>query len=200
MWDCQSKHSFYCQANEMNGELLEAQKKWIMPIFDRFKVSYNRGFIPDTDPLLKFTNPYFAPWDEVFRNLTHLIASGKLRAVVKNLPLLDHAALGSEEDWARAYLVLSATGNGYVWQNGEDDPVKVIPKNLAIPWFAVAEHIGSRPVVTHWGATLNNWKIKDNSRCLDIDNIESQFLFTGAKDEFWFCYCLAGRNARCSWD
>lgn len=41
------------------------------------------------------------------------------------LPLLDHAVLDCEEDWARAYLVLSALGNGYVWQNGEHDPVKV---------------------------------------------------------------------------
>ena len=49
------------------------------------------------------------------------------------LPLLDHAALGSEEDWARAYLVLSAIGNGYVWQNGEDDPVKVWEMSYMIP-------------------------------------------------------------------
>ncbi|XP_046855926.1 indoleamine 2,3-dioxygenase qulI-like [Xenia sp. Carnegie-2017] len=109
----------------MNCELLEAQKECITPIFDRFKVSYNRGFIPDKDPLLKFTNPYFAPWDEVFQNLSRLIASGKLRAVVEKLPLLDHAVLDSEEDWTRAHLALSAIGNGYVWQNGENDPVKV---------------------------------------------------------------------------
>ena len=38
----------------MNSELLEAQKEWIMPIFDRFKVSYNRGFIPDKDPLVRY--------------------------------------------------------------------------------------------------------------------------------------------------
>ena len=38
----------------MNGELLEGQKEWIMPIFDRFKVSYNRGFIPDKDPLVSY--------------------------------------------------------------------------------------------------------------------------------------------------
>ncbi|XP_046854988.1 indoleamine 2,3-dioxygenase 2-like [Xenia sp. Carnegie-2017] len=170
----------------MNGELLEAQKEWIMPIFDRFKVSYNRGFIPDKDPLLKFTNPYFEPWDEVFQNLTQLIASGKLRTIVESLPLLDHAVLDREEDWARAYLVLSALGNGYVWQNGEHDPVKVIPKNLAIPWFAVAEYFGSCPVIAHWSGILNNWKIKDKTRFLDVDNIETQFVFTGAKDEFWF--------------
>ncbi len=41
------------------------------------------------------------------------------------MPLLDHNKLSSEQDWDRACLVLSAIGNGYVWQNGEDDPVKV---------------------------------------------------------------------------
>lgn len=45
------------------------------------------------------------------------------------MPLLDHDKLGSEEDWARACMVLSAVGNGYVWQNGEDDAVKV---NIAV--------------------------------------------------------------------
>jgi hypothetical protein len=41
------------------------------------------------------------------------------------MPLLDHNKLETEQDWAQAGLVLSAIGNGYVWQNGEDDPVKV---------------------------------------------------------------------------
>lgn len=41
------------------------------------------------------------------------------------MPLLDHTKLSSEKDWDRACLVLSAIGNGYVWQNGEDDPAKV---------------------------------------------------------------------------
>jgi hypothetical protein len=49
--------------------------------------------------------------------------------IVLQLPLLDHTKLGGEQDWDRANLVLSAIGNGYVWQNGEDDPVKVIIAN-----------------------------------------------------------------------
>ena len=41
------------------------------------------------------------------------------------MQLLNHTKLSSQEDWDRAYMVLSAIGNGYVWQNGEDDPAKV---------------------------------------------------------------------------
>ena len=49
------------------------------------------------------------------------------------MPLLDHSKLASEQDWDRACLVLAAIGNGYVWQNGEDDPVKVTLFDFLIP-------------------------------------------------------------------
>ena len=41
------------------------------------------------------------------------------------MPLLDHTKLGSMDEWKRAHMVLSAIGNGYVWQNGVQEPVKV---------------------------------------------------------------------------
>ncbi|CAB3999950.1 Indoleamine 2,3-dioxygenase 2, partial [Paramuricea clavata] len=178
-----SKFDFY-----MDCELLiEAEKDWIKSVLEQYRVSYTRGFIPDEDPLLEFKDPYFSPWDEIVKDLAHLIQCGKLREAVENMPLLDHTKLGGEQDWDRANLVLSAIGNGYVWQNGEDDPVKVIPKCLAVPWVSVAEHSGACPVIGHWNGMLNNWRIKDKTRPLDIDNIDTQFVFTGSKDEFWFC-------------
>ncbi|XP_028415868.1 indoleamine 2,3-dioxygenase 2-like [Dendronephthya gigantea] len=166
--------------------LIEAERDWITSVFKQYRVSYTRGFIPDEDPMLEFTNPYFSPWDEIFKNITHLIQCKKLREVVENMPLLDHTRLISHQERARASLVLSALGNGYVWQNGEHNPVKVIPKCLAIPWVAVAKFTGTCPVICHWDLVLNNWKIKDKTKPLNIDNVETQFLFTGFKDEFWF--------------
>jgi hypothetical protein len=48
------------------------------------------------------------------------------------MPLLDHNNLGDERDWGRAFTVLSAITHGYVWQNGGNNPAKVIQKNILI--------------------------------------------------------------------
>jgi hypothetical protein len=42
------------------------------------------------------------------------------------MPLLDHNNLGDERDWGRAFTVLSTITHGYVWQNGGNNPAKVI--------------------------------------------------------------------------
>jgi hypothetical protein len=42
------------------------------------------------------------------------------------MALLDHNNLGDERDWGRAFTVLSAITHGYVWQNGGNNPAKVI--------------------------------------------------------------------------
>ena len=42
------------------------------------------------------------------------------------MPLLNHNKLASEGDWRRALSVLTAITHGYVWQNGQNNPQKVI--------------------------------------------------------------------------
>ncbi|CAB4016047.1 indoleamine 2,3-dioxygenase 2, partial [Paramuricea clavata] len=59
--------------------------------------------------------------------------------------------------------------------------MQMIPKCLAVPLVAAAKHIGGCPVVSLWPSMLNNWKIKDETR-----NVEMQSLYTGSKDELWF--------------
>ncbi|CAB4019357.1 Indoleamine 2,3-dioxygenase 2 [Paramuricea clavata] len=102
------------------------------------------------------------------------------------MALLDHNNLGDEREWGRAFTVLSAITHGYVWQNGGNNPAKMIPKCLAVPLVAAAKHIGGCPVVSWWPSMLNNWKIKYETRPLDLRNVEMQSLYTGSKDERWF--------------
>jgi hypothetical protein len=36
--------------------LIEAEKDWIKSVLEQYRVSYNRGFIPDEDPLVIIFN------------------------------------------------------------------------------------------------------------------------------------------------
>lgn len=164
----------------------DKEDAWLRLILAKYDISWSRGFLPDQDPLLKFQDPYFCIWDEIFRDLTSLIAKRKLREAVDKMPLLDPRKLSSMKEWQRAHMILSVIGGSYVWQNGENDAAKVFPKCLAIPWVTVAEHVGCNPVPCHNTCVLNNWKIVDKTRPLDVSNVDTQFSFTGDKGEHWF--------------
>ena len=64
---------------------------------NEFQIDPKRGFLPDTDPL-DHLPAYFAPWEELGRNLPKLLTASKLRAFIKNLPLLDADNLNSDAE------------------------------------------------------------------------------------------------------
>uniref|UniRef100_A0A8C5SXI1 Indoleamine 2,3-dioxygenase 2 n=1 Tax=Laticauda laticaudata TaxID=8630 RepID=A0A8C5SXI1_LATLA len=60
-----------------------------------------------------------------------------------------------------AHLVLSFITMGYVWQEGEKEVPKVLPRNLAIPFGEVSEMLGLPPILVHTDFVLVNWKKKN---------------------------------------
>jgi indoleamine 2,3-dioxygenase len=150
---------------------------------NQFQIDPERGFLPAIDPL-DHLPPYFAPWEELGPNLPKLLTASKLRAFVKDLPLLDARQLGSDAERRRAMVLLSFIGHGYVW--GESDIIREIPASLAIPWFQVAEQLGRPPVLSYASYALDNWRRVDPTGPIGLGNLVLIQNFLGGIDEEWF--------------
>ena len=148
-----------------------------------FQIDPERGFLPATDPL-DHLPAYFAPWEELGRNLPKLLTASKLRAFVQDLPLLEAGNLKSEADKRRAMVLLSFIGHGYVW--GEAETIRVIPAPLAVPWYQLAEQLGRPPVLSYASYALDNWRRIDSNGPVGLGNLVLMQNFLGGIDEEWF--------------
>ncbi|XP_078421752.1 indoleamine 2,3-dioxygenase 1 isoform X2 [Cetorhinus maximus] len=84
-----------------------------------------------------------------------------------------------------AHMALSFITMGYVWQEGEHNTAKVLPKSLAVPLCEVSKILGLPPILVHADCVLTNWKKKDPNGNLDIiitlpggDSVKGFFLVT----------------------
>uniref|UniRef100_A0A8C5SWQ0 Indoleamine 2,3-dioxygenase 2 n=1 Tax=Laticauda laticaudata TaxID=8630 RepID=A0A8C5SWQ0_LATLA len=77
------------------------------------------------------------------------------------MPLLSCQYLQGHRELYLAHLVLSFITMGYVWQEGEKEVPKVLPRNLAIPFGEVSEMLGLPPILVHTDFVLVNWKKKN---------------------------------------
>ncbi|KAJ7382623.1 Indoleamine 2,3-dioxygenase 2 [Desmophyllum pertusum] len=146
-----------------------------------FDVSADFGFIPEKEPL-QCLPEYFSPWEEVARDLPQLVTKAEsFRQMIKELPLLDHSNLSSEDEWKRAHLVLACISHSYVWCKRDTGVAKILPKCLAVPWVAVAKHLDIPPVITHCSYALYNWRYIDPSR-----NLKLSVMMTGSWTEEGF--------------
>ncbi|NXK46713.1 I23O2 dioxygenase, partial [Chauna torquata] len=130
-----------------------------------FQLSEDYGFLLP-NPLTELPAPY-GPWMEIARKLPQLIASHRLRSCVHQMPQLSTWHLRGREELYLAHLVLSFITMGYIWQEGEEGTVKVLPRNLAIPFWEVAQALGLPPILSHADFVLANWRRKDPSGNLD---------------------------------
>ncbi|NWI60721.1 I23O2 dioxygenase, partial [Calyptomena viridis] len=131
----------------------------------RFQVSEEFGFLLP-DPLTELPAPY-GPWMEVAHELPQLIKSRRLRSRVQQIPQLSTRHLRGHEELHLAHLVLSFITMGYVWQEGEEGTVQVLPRNLAVPYWEVSKALGLPPILSHADFVLANWRRKDPNGNLD---------------------------------
>ena len=90
----------------------------------KYAISSANGFLPEGPPLQQLTD-YYSPWEEVIRQLPHLLNSHTLRATVDELPVLSLSHLTSEPEWRRAYLILSFLTHAYIWETSGSRPSDV---------------------------------------------------------------------------
>ncbi|XP_041642403.1 indoleamine 2,3-dioxygenase 1 isoform X1 [Cheilinus undulatus] len=137
---------------------------------DSYHVSEELGFILP-DPLEELPE-YYQPWMDIALRIPELVHSHELRSLINKMPLLNSQFLQKHKELRLAHLVLSSMTMGYMWQEGESNTVKVLPKSLAVPYWEVSQRLGLPPILTHADAVLANWRKKDQDGPFDMENLE----------------------------
>lgn len=147
-----------------------------------YQVDSIRGFLPKQDPLEKLPITFEA-WERIASNMSALLMTNRLRAILEKVSLLDISYLEDSRQIRRAFLLLSIFGNAYVWSG---EPTTTIPHTISIPWCKLAEKLDRPPIVAHGSMVLDNWRRLDQSKPIELDNITTLQLFLGGLDEQWF--------------
>uniref|UniRef100_A0A8C3NQ76 Uncharacterized protein n=1 Tax=Geospiza parvula TaxID=87175 RepID=A0A8C3NQ76_GEOPR len=146
----------------MEGSV-DTEEPPLLPLaLSSFHISEEFGFLLP-DPLTELPAPY-SPWMDIARELPQLITNHQLRSRVHQL---SPQQLRGREELHLAHLVLSFITMGYVWQEGEEGTVQVLPRNLAVPFWEVSQALGLPPILSHADFVLANWRRKDPNGNLD---------------------------------
>ncbi len=148
----------------------------------------NRGFLPPIDPLIKLPKEYHL-WEEIGASLPKLLLSGKIRKILKEMPMLIPGVDGPELDGNQnemAMLLLSFMGHAFIWPTFNEPVVNFIPKSIAMPWYQISQNIGRPPVLSYASYALYNWERIDTQKPVEFGNIAVLQNFLGGLDENWF--------------
>ncbi|KAM9621687.1 indoleamine 2,3-dioxygenase 1 [Trichechus inunguis] len=166
-------------------------------IGEEFHIDKDMGFaLPN--PLEELPHTY-APWISIARNLPVLIENGQLRAEVEKLSQLSIDELRGHKLQRLAHLVLGYITMAYVWNRGDEDVRKVLPRNIAVPYCELSKKLGLPPILVYADCVLANWKKKDPNGPLTYENMEILFSFPGGDcGKGFFLVSLLVENAAAS--
>ncbi|ORX43470.1 Indoleamine 2,3-dioxygenase [Hesseltinella vesiculosa] len=156
-----------------------------MRSLEEYDIHPKTGFLPPEPPLRRLMDPYYEPWETMMDNFNGLLLAGKLRENIHKMPLLDHSKLVAVEEYRRAFLILCMLSHSYVWGKHEVAS-ETLPSNLAVPWTAIADHLGLCPVVCHASVILWNYRLLDPQGPIDLSNLTTLATYSGSLDESWF--------------
>jgi indoleamine 2,3-dioxygenase len=154
------------------------------------KAFFERGFLPEQDPLTTF--PCGSPLsalDEIGRDLPSLLEDSNFRAYARRLslpPCPDD--LGSQRTLPQLHLYYVRVGflaSAYINQVGQPRATQ-LPENLAVPLCRVCALLGRPPILSYDGYALYNWKRFDPQGPIALGNIETLQNFVHLYDEHWF--------------
>ena len=120
--------------------------------------------------------------------LPQILPTGRVRELLhRELPDTNLAAFLSDCTDAqarRAMVHYSFMVQSYVW--GEPEAPTSLPRCLARPMVAIADHLGQQPLLPYSSYVLDNWGRFDSDGPIDLDNIYMLQHFLGGQDEAWF--------------
>ena len=150
-----------------------------------FDVSQECGFLP-TIPAASVQLPEaFIELQQTAALLPKLLTTGKIRRAIANLPEVNlERETINEIQLRRLMQVYSYLTHAYVW--GELDSIKVLPRNIAVPFERIARQLGRPPILSYASYALDNWTRLDQSKPIAIGNIIPVQNFLGGLDEDWF--------------
>ncbi len=144
------------------------------------------GFLPAADPLTRFPDgSSLARLDDLGHDLPSLLQDRGFRAYIRDQvipPLPDHLP---DPELRLYYVRLGFLASAYINQVGEE-PVKRLPRNLAIPLCDVCSRLRRPPILSYDGYALYNWKRFDPTGPIALGNIDTIQNFVHLYDEHWF--------------
>lgn len=123
---------------------------------------------------------------EVALSLPELLPTGRVRELLcARLPEFDLPLADMTDAEARLCMVhYSFMVQAYVW--GEPKAPDILPRKLAVPMVALADHLGQQPLLPYSSYTLDNWGLIDHDSVIDVANIYVIQNFLNGQDENWF--------------
>ena len=150
-----------------------------------YDVDSKSGFLPAQSPATVVLPEVFTPIQEIAQHLPKWMTTGKIRQAIASLPEIDVNQVSlDEKQWRRAMLTYSYLTHAYVW--GEPTPAPVLPRNLAVPFYDIAQRLGRPPVLSYASYALDNWTRFNETEPIALGNIAIAQNFLGGLDEDWF--------------
>lgn len=160
-------------------------------------LSLGRGFLPSNDPSLRLPDAFRA-WDQLASELPNLYATLGVRRQVNQLPLLDASKPNLEDqDVMRATALLAILAHAY-WYC-QPTPVTKLPEVITKPWAQLRARLGRRQeAITYIDLIVYNWRRKDVSGPLSVENLALLFPTIGNQEEQVFYLTQLEILARCT--
>ena len=150
---------------------------------ENYNISPSRGFLPTVAPAAL---PLVCrPLVDMVNRLPKWLTCGDVRTVVTRLPELEIEQLNLNEHQSRRLMLLYAfLTHAYVWS--KQPAATVLPRNIAVPFYHVAQRLGRPPVLSYASYALDNWCLIQEDQPIEIGNLWITHNFWGGLDEDWF--------------
>lgn len=150
-----------------------------------YEVSRESGFLPTHSPPKAQLPEVFLPLQKTAALLSKWMTTGNIRQALAYLPEVNVEREPLDEmQLRRAMLMYSYFTHAYVWS--ESTPAKVLPRNIAVPFYKIAQKLGRPPVLSYASYALDNWVRLNETEPIAIGNIIISQNFLGGLDEDWF--------------
>ncbi len=140
------------------------------------------GFIPNE--ICENLPSGFDDIEKLARELPKVLANEQIVQRVKQLELNKDISQLTLSELERAMLLYSYIAHAYMW--GKKEVENIIPAQLSLTWFAISEKLERPPILSYASYALNNWKMLDETKPFDLENIVIMQNFLGGVDEDWF--------------
>ncbi|XP_033743734.1 indoleamine 2,3-dioxygenase 1-like [Pecten maximus] len=152
-------------------------------IEEKFLVSTKTGFLIDCS-MVKFPECW-SPFEEIAAHLKQYVEEKSIRRKIEEL----NGHLCIPEDKLQQlclHKILTFLTSGYVWQDGENDVPKRLPRCVAVPLTRVSDALGMKPILSYPSMILANWQKKDMNGPFDFSNLNAMYQTPGGNGAEWF--------------
>jgi indoleamine 2,3-dioxygenase len=158
-------------------------------------VTRARGFLPDEDPLVSFADDPVPPGardrldalDALADALPDHLDDGDLRERTRELEPVDAETVDALTDrqLVRLRQLTGFLASAHV-HAVDADSVDSIPEGLAVPLYEASTSLDHPPMLAYDTQALHNWRLRDPTDGVTIENVDPLVSFTDLDDEDWF--------------